>query len=166
MPTIDGHDDIVGTDDPRTTTDIPVVAGEDDDETRFELFNDQTIELLLFAAKILIVIVYVVVLMTFAILSLGFLLHLAGASPEATFVEWAYRNTERAMQPFRGMFPVQGIDDRSVFDPSLLFAAALYGFLAIGLHAVLEYLAVRLRSYQRRVARGRAAGTTQREPNA
>lgn len=165
MPTIDERDDLVGTDDPRATTTAAPVVAEEEDETRFELFNDQTIELLLFGAKILIVIVYVVVLMTFTILSLGFLLHLAGASSDATFVEWVYRNTERAMQPFRGMFPVQDIDDRSVFDPSLLFAAALYGFLAIGLHAVLEYLAVRLRSYQRRVARGRAADTTPRPPN-
>lgn len=38
------------------------------------------------------------------------------------------------------MFPVQEIDDQSVFDASLLVAAPFYGFFAIGLHAVVKYL--------------------------
>jgi uncharacterized protein YggT (Ycf19 family) len=117
-----------------------------------ELINDKTIERLLMGAKALVVVVYAVVIVTFVILALGFFLRLVGASPEAPFVEWAYRNTDRAMQPFRGMFPVRDIDGRSVFDASLLFAAALYGFIAIGLHALFEYLSARVRGYQRRAA--------------
>ncbi len=65
------------------------------------------------------------------------------------------------MKPFRGMFPVSEIDGRSVFDPSLLFAAALYGFLAIGLHAVVDYLTAWARLHHRRAERagtGRADG--------
>jgi len=117
-----------------------------------ELINDRTIERLLMGAKALVLVVYAVVIITFIILALGFFLRLIGASPEAPFVEWAYRNTDRAMQPFRGMFPVREIDGRSVFDASLLFAAALYGFIAIGLHALVEYLSTRVRAYQQRVA--------------
>ncbi len=125
----------------------------DDDDVLPELVTDQTIELLLRGAKGLVIVVNVVVMITFVMLSLGFFLHLVGASPEASFVDWVYRNTERAMQPFRGMFPVQTIDDRSVFDASLLFAAALYGFGAIALHAVVDYLSARVRRYHRRAQR-------------
>lgn len=120
----------------------------EEEEQGPELVTDETIELLLRGAKALVIVVYVVVVITFAILTLGFFLHLAGASPEASFVDWVYRTTERAMQPFRGMFPVQDIDDRSVFDASLLFAAALYGFVAIGLHAVVVYLTAKARGYR------------------
>lgn len=126
-------------------------SSDDDRDGQAEFPSAETIELLIRGAKLLVIIVNVVVLATFAILALGFILHLAGASPEASFVDWVYRNTERAMQPFRGMFPVREIDDRSVFDPSLLFAATLYGFLAIGLHGLVEYLSAWVRRYHRRV---------------
>lgn len=109
-------------------------------ERQPELVDDRTIDLMVLAARALVLVIYTVVLVTFAILALGFFLHLAGASGEASFVEWVYRNTERAMEPFRGMFPIERLDDRSTFDPSLLFAAAFYGFFAIGLHAVVNYL--------------------------
>jgi uncharacterized protein YggT (Ycf19 family) len=136
----------------------------DDEDPGPELVTDQTIELLLRGAKILVMVVNVVVLITFAILAMGFLLHLAGASPEATFVDWVYRNTNRAMQPFRGMFPVREIDDRSVFDASLLFAAALYGFVAIGLHAVVAFLSAKVRLYHRRAVRAEAAESLRARP--
>lgn len=124
--------------------------GDVEEEAGPELVTDQTIELLLRGAKTLVMVVNVVVLITFGILTLGFFLHLAGASPEATFVDWVYRNTNRAMEPFRGMFPVRAIDDRSVFDASLLFAAAVYGFMAISLHALVVFLSAKVRRYHRR----------------
>ncbi len=122
---------------------------EPDNESQPELVTDKTVELLLRGAKALVVVVYVVVIITFAMLALGFFLLLAGASREASFVDWVYRNTERAMQPFRGMFPVQDIDGQSVFDASLLFAATLYGFIAIGLHATVVYLTQKARRRHR-----------------
>lgn len=123
---------------------------EDDEFLEPELVSDETIEMLLRGAKGLVMVVNVVVLMTFTILALGFLLHLAGASPDASFVDWVYRTTERAMQPFRGMYPIQEIDGRSVFDASLLFAAAMYGFVAICLHGFVVYLSAYIRRYHRR----------------
>lgn len=115
------------------------MAGTPDD-TQPELLDDRTVELMILGARALAVVVYLVVLVTFAMLALGFFLLLAGASSDASFVEWVYRNTHRAMQPFRGMFPVREVDGQSVFDASLLFAAAFYGFFAIGLHAAVNYL--------------------------
>jgi len=130
---------------------------EDPDDERPELIDDRTIELMILAARALVIVIYVVVLVTFAILALGFFLHLAGASSEASFVEWAYRNTDRAMQPFRGMFPIERIDSRSTYDPSLLFAAAVYGFFAIGLHALVNYLTGVARARHRRAVEHEAA---------
>ena len=136
---------------------------DDDDEASPELITDQTLEMLLRGAKGLVIVVNVVVMITFGILALGFLLHLAGASPEATFVDWVYRNTDRAMQPFRGMFPIRAIDDRSVFDASLLFAAAVYGFVAISLHAVVVYLSAKVRRYHHRAVMAELAARAQSE---
>lgn len=128
----------------------PSPKTDEDEFVEPELVSDETIEMLLRGAKALVMVVNVVVLMTFSILTLGFLLHLAGASPEASFVDWVYRTTERAMQPFRGMYPIQEIDGRSVFDASLLFAAAMYGFVAICLHGLVAYLSAYIRRYHRR----------------
>lgn len=101
---------------------------------------DRSMELMAKGAKALVVAVDIVVVATLIMLSLGFVLLLAGASPDASFVDWVYRNIERAMGPFRGMFPIEEFDGRSVFDPSLLFAAAVYGFVALGLQALVSYL--------------------------
>ncbi len=125
-------------------------AYDDEEDSEPELVSAETIEMLLRGAKALVMVVNVVILITFSILTLGFLLHLAGASPEAAFVDWMYRTTERAMQPFRGMYPIQEIDGRSVFDASLLFAAAMYGFVAICLHGFVAYLSAYIRRYHRR----------------
>ena len=126
-------------------------------EEQPELIDDRTIELMVLGARALVTVVYVVVLVTFAVLTLGFFLLLAGASSEASFVEWVYRTTERMMQPFRGMFPVREIDGQSVFDASLLFAAAFYGFFAIGLHAGVNYLTGWVRRRHRRVVEAEEA---------
>ena len=132
-----------------------------DDQSGPELLDDRTIEMMILAARALVVVVYVVVLVTFTVLALGFFLSLAGASSDASFVDWVYRNTERAMQPFRGMFPVRELDGESVFDASLLFAAAFYGFFAIGLHAVVNYLTGLARARHRRAVEQEWASSVQ-----
>ncbi|MDH3302131.1 MAG: YggT family protein [Acidimicrobiia bacterium] len=134
----------------------PTPEIDDDEFVEPEFVSDETIEMLLRGAKTLVMVVNIVVLMTFSILALGFLLHLAGASPDASFVDWVYRTTERMMQPFRGMYPIQEIDGRSVFDASLLFAAAMYGFVAICLHGFVAYLSAYIRRYHRRALEAEA----------
>ena len=120
-----------------------------DTNTKTPIVDDRSVELMAKWAKALVVAVDVVVVATFIMLSLGFVLLLAGASPDASFVDWVYRNTERAMGPFRGMFPIEEFDGRSVFDPSLLFAAAFYGFVALGLGALVSYLSGLARAHHR-----------------
>ena len=97
------------------------------------------------------------------VLALGFVLLLFGASPTAPFVEWVYRNLERAMAPFRGMFaPIDlgttGTDVQAVFDTSVLFAMVIYGIVAMLLHTLIAWLTVRLNrlDHERRVRRDEA----------
>ncbi len=78
--------------------------------------------------------VYVYLLIVEAILLMGFLLLLFGANPSSGFVEWAYRNLERAMRPFRGIFaPVEigtaGNDVEAIFDTSIVFAMIMYAII-------------------------------------
>lgn len=78
--------------------------------------------------RLLVWLLYAYVIVTEAVLVLGFLLLLFGANPAAPFVEWVYRSLDRAMEPFRGMFtPIDlglGGDAApgAVLDTSVLFA--------------------------------------------
>jgi uncharacterized protein YggT (Ycf19 family) len=107
---------------------------------------------LLRVAKAVVVLVYAFVLIDLVLLTLGFFLRLFGASTDAEFTRWVYRNVERIMEPFRGMFPSQALSDQSVLDVSLLFAMIVYSIVGIALHALVEWLTgkiVSLRARQR-----------------
>jgi uncharacterized protein YggT (Ycf19 family) len=107
---------------------------------------------LLRAAKAVVVLVYAFVLIDLVMLTLGFFLRLFGASTDAEFTRWVYRNVERIMEPFRGMFPSHAVSDQSVLDVSLLFAMIVYAIAGIALHALVEWLTgkiVALRDRQR-----------------
>jgi uncharacterized protein YggT (Ycf19 family) len=95
---------------------------------------------LLRVAKAVVVLVYAFVLIDLVLLTLGFFLRLFGASTDAEFTRWVYRNVERIMEPFRGMFPSQALSDQSILDVSLLFAMIVYSIVGIALHALVEWL--------------------------
>ena len=83
------------------------------------------------------------------ILLLGFLLLLGGANPSSSFVEWAYRNLDRVMKPFRGIFePIEigttSGDVPAVVETSVLFAMIVYGILLIVVQALLQWLHSRM----------------------
>jgi uncharacterized protein YggT (Ycf19 family) len=96
------------------------------------------------AAKLVVVFIYVVVLVDLVLLTLGFVLRLFGASTDAEFTRWVYRNVDRVMEPFRGMFPSHAVTDQSVLDSSLLFAMIVYAIVAIALHALVTWLTQRI----------------------
>lgn len=92
--------------------------------------------------------VYVYVLAVEVILLLGFVLLLFGANPSSSFVRWAYRNLDRTMQPFRGIFsPIElgttANDVVAVVETSVLFAMIVYGIVLIALQSVLNWLNAR-----------------------
>ncbi len=124
---------------------------------------------LLRAAKAVVVLVYVFVLIDLVLLTLGFFLRLFGASTDAEFTRWVYRNVDRIMEPFRGMFPSHAVSDVSVLDTSLLFAMVVYTILGIAVHALVEWLTskiVNLRERDRIAARERRARRRRRRPAA
>jgi uncharacterized protein YggT (Ycf19 family) len=119
-------------------------------------------------ARAIVGFIYVVVVAELVLLALGFALRLFGASTDAQFTRWVYRNVDRAMEPFRGMFPTRAVSDQSIFDASLLFAMIVYAIVGITLHAVVTWLAgviVGLRREQQLSRRRRRdVGGTTRTP--
>ena len=101
-------------------------------------------------ARVLVVFVYAVAVVAIAVLATAFFLRLFNANTTAPFVDWVYRATRRIMQPFRGIFPTIEGESGSVFDVSLLFAMFMYGLLAIGMHALIDWI-------DRKMAAARAA---------
>ncbi len=103
----------------------------------------------LWGAKVLSYLVYVYLIFVEIILVLGFFLLLFGANPSAEFTQWAYRNLDRVMAPFRGIFtPIElgttSGDVQAVFDTSVLFAMIIYGILALALSWLIHWLSDRL----------------------
>ncbi len=93
------------------------------------------------------------------VLALGILLQAMDANPDASFTDWAYRNQDRVMRPFDGMFDDVSLGDGSdaVFDVSGIFAMAAYGCLFIPLGLALSRVGRRLDDFD--VERQEAAET-------
>jgi len=115
----------------------------------------QAAKIVTMAARFVGYFVYAYIIFVEIILMLGFFLLLFGANSSAGFVEWAYRNLDRAMKPFRGIFtPIElgttnGNEVVSVFDTSVLFAMIIYGLIGIAAHAFIGWLTARLRRIER-----------------
>jgi hypothetical protein len=93
--------------------------------------------------------VYAYLIIVEIILAIGFFLLLFGANPTAGFTQWAYRNLERVMAPFRGIFsPIElgttGNDVPAIFDTSVLFAMIIYGIVALLFSVLIGWLSGRL----------------------
>ena len=114
--------------------------------------------------------IYAYLIFVQIILALGFILLLLGANPTSGFVEWWYRNLDRVMEPFRGIFtPIelgvtQGNEVESIFETSVLFAMIIYAIVAIAVSAFASWLGKRMhrldvedRAYHERMAYERQA---------
>ena len=94
--------------------------------------------------------IYFYVIAVEIILIIGFFLLLFGANPSAGFTQWAYRNLDRVMEPFRGIFtPIQlgttSGNVEAVFETSVLFAMIVYLIIGLLLSALTRWLSQRLR---------------------
>jgi uncharacterized protein YggT (Ycf19 family) len=99
----------------------------------------------LWIARALAWLLYAYIIIVEIILLLGFLLLLGGANPSNSFVQWAYRNLDRAMKPFRGIFePIEigttSSDVPAVIETSVLFAMIVYGIVLIAVQALIQWL--------------------------
>lgn len=103
------------------------------------------------------------------VLLLGFFLLLFGANPSAGFTQWVYRNLDRVMEPFRGIFtPIElGTTNgnvESILETSVLFAMLIYGILTLAISALAGWLSTRLRMLE--VAAAQADRLTTQERRA
>jgi hypothetical protein len=104
---------------------------------------------ILWVVRAISYLVYFYLIVVEIILFIGFFLLLFGANPTAGFTEWAYRNLDRVMDPFRGIFtPIElgttGNDVPATFDTSVLFAMIIYGIIALLFSAFIGWLSTRL----------------------
>ena len=104
---------------------------------------------IVWAVRAISYLVYFYLIVVEIILVIGFFLLLFGANPTAGFTQWAYRNLDRVMAPFRGIFsPIElgttGNDVAATFDTSVLFAMIIYGMVALLFSALIGWLSGRL----------------------
>ncbi len=119
-------------------------------EQRAEEAETSPIPTFLKIGRVIVWIIYAIVLVTALLLTLDFLLRLLGANSDNGFVQWVYRSTDTAMQPFRGIFPAQQLgNSASVLDFSVLFAAIFYFVLAVLVDIALRWITHRLRRVER-----------------
>jgi hypothetical protein len=103
----------------------------------------------LWVVRALSYLLYFYLIVVEIILFIGFFLLLFGANPDSGFTQWAYRNLEKVMDPFRGIFtPIQlgttASDVPAIFATSVLFAMLIYGIVVLVLSAVIGWLSGRL----------------------
>jgi len=106
-------------------------------------------KVVLWIARAVSYLVYAYLVIVEIILLLGFILLLFGANPSSGFTEWVYRNLDRVMSPFRGIFtPIElGVtsgDVPAIFETSVVFAMIIYGIVALLLSALIGWLSARL----------------------
>ena len=100
-------------------------------------------------AKVVTTLLYVYVIVVEVMLALAFVLRLFGADPSAGFTQFVYRSLDRAMAPFRGIFPpvvlgTNGNQVDAVLDTSILFAMLVYGLVLLAVGALVDWLARRV----------------------
>jgi hypothetical protein len=99
--------------------------------------------------RVISYLLYFYIIVVEIILFIGFFLLLFGANPSAEFTQWAYRNLDRVMEPFRGIFtPIElgttGGNVESIFETSVLFAMIVYGILGLVISSLIGWLTGRL----------------------
>lgn len=107
---------------------------------------------IVWALRAISYLVYFYLIVVEIILLIGFFLLLFGANPTAGFTQWAYRNLDRVMAPFRGIFsPIElgtaGNDVAATFDTSVLFAMIIYGIVALLFSVLIGWLSQRLEQF-------------------
>ncbi len=125
-------------------------------EVRAQQAEESPVPIFLKLGRAVVWFVYAAVVAIVVILMLAFVLRLTGASTDAAFTRWVYRNSESAMRPFRGIFPVKELGEVSVLDASLLFGAVFYMILALGIDTLYQWVTQRLRRQEADTAEARA----------
>lgn len=107
-------------------------------------------------ARVVVYLVYAYLLIATVTLIFGFSLLLLGANQNSSFVEFVYDLSLQFLQPFRGMFPVTQISDRSYFSASGLFAIIFYSLFAMLVHTLINWLTLKEEQHAEELRRLRA----------
>ena len=116
--------------------------------------HDSLLRIPALVVRVLGYMIYAYLVVVEVVLALAFTLQLLGANPTSEFVRWIYRSSDRAMNPFRGIFePIQLGTSRqavpAVFDTSFLFAMVIYGIVCITVHMGVTWLGDRIHRMDR-----------------
>jgi uncharacterized protein YggT (Ycf19 family) len=134
----------------------PAVPTVEEFERRARAAETSPVPTFLRIGRFVVRALYVIAMAIVVLLMLTFVLRLFGASTDASFTRWVYRNADVAMQPFRGIFPTRVIGESSVLDVSVLVGALVYVVIAIGGDALFHALSTRLDRQQAEAAHARA----------
>jgi hypothetical protein len=143
-------------------SDVPTMPAVEEFERRARAAESSKVPTFLRIGRFVVRALYVIAVAIVALLSLTFLLRLFGASTDASFTRWVYRNADVAMQPFRGIFPTRELSEVSVLDISVLVGALAYVLLALAVDALLAWLTERLERQQANTLHARAQADTAR----
>lgn len=102
-------------------------------------------------SRVLTYIVYGYSLVASFFLAIGFILLLFSANTGTPFVRFIYNTAAVFMTPFRGIFPVRSISETGYFSASALFAIIMYLLLALAMHALINYVTMKMVAYQEQV---------------
>jgi len=118
--------------------------------------------------RVLVLFIYGFAIVCTVILAMAFFLELFNANEGTPFVQWVFRATDRIMQPFRGIFPAVEGESGSLLDPALLFAMFMYWLLALGMHALVNWIDRKIAAirYQERWGAGHGSTTAPATPAA
>lgn len=111
-------------------------------------------------ARVLPWLVYAYLLLEVIVLTLAFFLLLFNASTSAEFTQWVYRSADRALEPFRGIFPSATADNGSVLDFAILFAIIVYGILAMVVQGLIHWIDRKIAEERAKVRWLAEGGTT------
>jgi len=91
-------------------------------------------------ARVLPWLVYAYLLLEVIVLTLAFFLLLFNASTDADFPQWVYRSADRALEPFRGIFPWATADNGSVLDFAVLVTIIVYDIVAMVAQGAIHWI--------------------------
>ena len=92
---------------------------------------------------------YIWVLYGIVILGISVFLQAFSANPTTPFVKWIYNASATFMQPFRGIFPPRQVSETGYIDSAAIFAMIIYGFIAWGFSALIDYVETKIKLFKR-----------------
>lgn len=102
--------------------------------------------------KVITYAMYIWVLYGIIVLGISVFLQMFSANPDTPFVRFIYHTSATFMEPFRGIFPSKPVGVSGYIDVAAIFAMIIYGFVAWGFSALIEYIQTKINAARRAAA--------------